>query len=1358
MAFPYGRLIWTYFLFLLTLVLSPTHPPLLAQSVDFPAPQLITDRDGLPQAFVPAIVQDRQGFMWVATRDGLCRYDGHSFKVFQPDPDGQASLSSTGLEKLILDQRGRIWIVSEQGDIDIFDPHTERFINFSHRVTYRRAMGDTKPFGLFVDNQDRAWINYQADGIIRFDLRTNRVQRFRHRPGRPRSLSSDSVTQVAQAANGVIWIATRAGLERFEEKTADFVHYRHQSDQPNSLPDDPLCGLQMRPNGEVLTVSQRYVARLDPRTGRFRSYKLPTYCALWWDVHFTTDREGILYFHQNNTLYRFTDQRGPEVVVQWEQSVQQCASLFIDRSQVLWMGTNGAGIQKYDLRPNAFRAEPYQRNFYLDLLAGLGVSAATLRTTLAGLSSYIFRYTFDQKKNLWFNVGSSDIYRVDLSTKQTDHLPLPVSFFGGDNAIAIPCPLATDPQGRVWAVHDSLVWWYDSPARKWVAFPHNVSPQKTGIVLTFVADERALWLATDHKGLWRLDKATGRLRQYANQPDDPFSLSSNSLFCLNSDPDDPNLLWIGTFGSGLCRFDKRTGRSRRITQRYGLPNNVIYSVIPDQQGSLWMGTNKGICRLNRRTFATKNYTQADGLMADEFNRFHWLCLPDDRNAGTPERRITGSQIIMGGLEGITTFNPTQVDEDAFHPAVELTDLQVNNRPVPLALTDSLPIQAVDQLVLAHDQNFITVEFAALQFNRPGKNRYRYRLAGLENDWKETDRPVVNYTNLSPDDYVLLLNATNTSGQWSPYVRRLAITIRPPLWATWWAYLLYAFTVAGLALSGSQFYLNRLQMRQDLILQKKETDLKQQEAEQLRAIDEMKSNFFANVTHEFRTPLTLILAPTEQLTQKLRDPDDQRHLSVIDHNANQLLGLVNQLLDISKLEAGALPVVEVLGDLEQFVGQTVESFREVGQKRRIELIFKGETSAGMYWFDADKLERILNNLLSNALKFSATGGLVILELATMEKGVEIRVSDTGRGITADQLPHIFDRYYQATDHPVDNGQPEAAQPPEVTTPGTGLGLALVSELVSLQKGRLRVTSEAGRGTVFVVELPYRPFTPLSSEPVPDGSLTYAPELLSPNEQTEDYRPLVLVVEDNDEMARYLIESLPFHYRLLRAKDGQEGLDQAVAELPDLILSDVMMPVMDGYALCQRLKTDLRTNHIPVVLLTAKVSLENRLEGLTLGADDYLAKPFHVIELLLRIRNQFEHKQRLRDKLRADLTQSSYAISDEATPAPIDPFMEQLYNLLDEHLDNSEFVIDDLLKPLGMSRMVLYRKIMALTGMAPAEVVRLYRLKQATGFLGQGLSVAETAYKVGYQTPSHFTKVFREQYRMTPTQFVRQSSTP
>ncbi len=1313
-------------------------PSLLAQTLQLPPPDLITDRQGLPQAFVPAIVQDHQGFIWAATRDGLCRYDGQHFRVFQPDPDGRPSLSSTGLENLFLDHRGRIWIISEHGDIDIFEPRTERFINFSRSKLYRRAMGSRRLYKFYVDRQNRLWVALQAEGILCFDLRTNQVRHFRHQVNQPRSLQSDSIMQVNQAPNGAIWIATRDGLERFDETTRQFIHYQHQAGQPGSLPDNQLCGLQIRPNGEVLTVSQRFISRLNPATGQFRAYPLPVYTAKWWDGHYTIDTYGTMYFHQNKILYRFTDRQGPVVVARWNQVIDQCASLCIDRSQVLWLGTNGAGIRKYNLRAFAFRSESYQRNFYHDVLTqrwlGVPVDKLPPPTALAGLNSYNFRYTISQNRYLWCNVASSDVYRIDLLEKRSDKIPLPVSFYEGDNIDAIPCPLATDPEQRVWAIYDKQVWWFNEQQQRWASAPYRIPTKQTSRVLAFVADEQALWLATKDAGLWRLDRATGMLRQYANQPRHRGSLSSNSIFCLSDDPQDPNRLWIGTFGSGLCAFDKQTGISRRITQQNGLPNNVIYSVIPDQQGYLWMGTNKGICRLDRRTFRTKNYTRADGLMADEFNRFHWLHLPDDR-------------IIMGGLEGITVFDPRQVGDDTFQPRIELTGLSVNNLPAAEGTLDSLPIQAVSQLVLPHDQNFITAEFAALQFNRPGKNRYRYRLDGLETDWKETDRPVATYTNLPPNNYVLVLNGSNTSGRWSRYSRKLWITIRPPLWATWWAYVVYVLIFGGVLVVGFRLSLNRLKMRQAIAMQQREIALNHQKAKHLKAVDELKSNFFANITHEFRTPLTLILGPAERLRQYLNSPDEQRLLTTIDHNANQLLGLVNQLLDLSKLEGGALPVVETRGELGPFVTRTVDSFREAADAKGVGLNLLVGNLADSYWFDADKLERIQYNLLANALKFTPKGGHIRVNLNPTPTGVQLIVTDTGRGIPAAQLPLIFDRFYQrSADAANPHGQPDEQ-------PGTGIGLALVNELVNVQKGQVSVTSELGKGSTFVVDLPYRPVAT-----VPHNELVkHTPVIMNLREQnTEnpDERPLVMVVEDNDELARFILENLPADYRAQRANNGQMGLNQALSDLPDLIISDVLMPVMDGFTLCRHLKTDPRTNHIPIILLTAKATLDNRLEGLMQGANDYMTKPFLVPELQLRVRNQINSIRTLREWVITDLSQpAASSPSATETTQPTDPFLSQLYALINEHLDDPAFGVDELPRPLGLSRMSLYRKIKALTGLAPVDVLRLYRLKRATEFLQTGLSVTETAERIGFQTASHFGKVFREQYGLSPGQFAR-----
>ena len=450
----------------------------------------------------------------------------------------------------------------------------------------------------------------------------------------------------------------------------------------------------------------------------------------------------------------------------------------------------------------------------------------------------------------------------------------------------------------------------------------------------------------------------------------------------------------------------------------------------------------------------------------------------------------------------------------------------------------------------------------------------------------------------------------------------------------------------------------------------------------------------------------------------------------------MLGLVNQLLDLSKVEAGALPITEVRGSLQTFVGRTVDSFRESARVKAVALEYRPGALAEAYWFDADKLERILYNLLANALDHTAAGGQIFVKLLGQEEGVELIVEDNGAGIAAEQLPQIFDRFYQVENE---------------GTSGTGLGLALVSELVRLQQGEISVTSEIGRGTAFVVSLPYRPVESVepgfSNPKLPPKTL--AARKVPPS---DGKLPLVLLVEDNDELADYVAGSLTADCRVLRAADGQQGWETALAELPDLVLSDVMMPGMDGYELCQKLKTDLRTSHIPVLLLTAKVSLGSRLEGLELGADDYLPKPFHLAELRLRIRNQLAQRERLRQQLRAELSQPAEA---QTTPETSDPFLQKLYALLDEHLDDVDLSIEQLLEPLGVSRRTLQRKLKVLIGLGPAEFIRLYRLRRGAHFLRQGMSVAETAYRVGFKNPSHFTTVFRKQYQIPPAKFARQT---
>ncbi|WP_154173155.1 ATP-binding protein [Larkinella terrae] len=1320
---------------------------LRAQTFRLPKPGQITDREGLPQAFVPSILQDKRGFIWAATRDGLCRYDGHQFKVFQPDPDGRPYLSFAGLNQIELDHHGKIWIVSERGDIDQFDPRSETFVNLSRQAAFRQLTKNKVPYALRTDRQDRLWLISLGDGVICWDLKKNQGQWFRHQPDQPGSLRTNYVTDVIEGADGRIWLATAKGLNRFDEVTRSFVPLQPQPGNPQSLPEDTVYRLHRRPTGEIMATSRRFLTLVQPRTGRLRSYRLPALGNQLEGHRMTTDRQGAVYFDQFNTLFRFTDQQGVQVVQRWNQLNDGCSSLFVDRTNVLWIGTAGSGIRTYNLQPSSFQTRRYSRDFYQDLLTidslGLPAISPIVQTALKGLSSYNFRSTFDAQGRFWFNVGTSDLYRLNRKTRQAERFPLPVAFRWTAPGY-IPCPMTTDPQGRVWAVYDSTAYWFDEQKQNWVLFSYPIPSQITSPITELVVDAQFLWLASRSGGLWRVDRRNGQRQQFVNRPGDRASLSSNSLYSISADPADPNHLWIGTFGSGLCLFDKQTGRVRRFTKAEGLPNNVVYSVKPDRFGYLWMGTNKGLCRMNRRTFTTQTFTRDDGIMADEFNSYHYVQFPDGR-------------ILMGGLEGFTIFYPEKIGQDTFAPPIELTELEVNNQiiqqdfpgtriidTIPAgnrSILGEVPIQATDQLSLAHNQNYLTVRFAALQFNQPTKNRYRYRLEGLETDWKLTDRPEAIYTNLPPGDYVLMLNASNTSGSWSHQVRKLAVTIQPPFWATWWAIGLYVLIGLSVAWGLLQVYLNRLRLQQDI-------QLRQKEADQLRSVDTIKTNFFTNITHEFRTPLTLILGPAEQMVRENPDPKNRRRLQTIEQNAQQLLGLINQLLDLSKLEASVMPVNESRGNLTESIRQWLQPFSEQAATLGLSLTFDSEVE-GEYWFDAEKLERIVYNLTSNALKFTKTGA-VRVSLETASGQIRLAVADTGIGIPAEHLPHIFDRFYQVSDR--------------AATPGTGIGLALVQELVQLQGGQISVESQPTQGTKFAVLLPYRK---VDLQGVTTEITTSGHRDMNANAWVaadDSIEPRLLIVEDNDELAQFIADSLPEHYRIRRAVNGRDGLDQALMYLPDLIISDVMMPVengtiqsgpeMDGFALCGQLKTDQRTNHIPVILLTAKASVENRLAGLALGADDYLTKPFQISELQLRVRNQLVNRQRQREWARANLINPNPAASPAATE-PTDPFLTRLYDLLEEHLGDSQFGTEQMMAELGMSRTNLFRKVKALTDLSANDLLRNYRLKRAAQLLRAGQGVNQAAYQVGFTSPSYFSKCFRELYHLTPREFAAQS---
>ncbi|MDB5240792.1 MAG: hybrid sensor histidine kinase/response regulator [Spirosoma sp.] len=1310
--------------------------PLFASNT--PEPEYLTVRNGLPQGFVKSLIQDRRGFIWLATRDGLCRYDGVRFRIYNHDPQRVGSLSFSSIYEIKEDKKGRLWLRTENNNVDCFDPVTEQTHRISASPQFRQAVGRHSLVGIFPDQYGNVWVATRTNGFFR--LSQSGIVSHHHWPA-----IGDTVQRNIHALlldrRGHPWVAARDGLFRYDPETGAFTGFRIGQ----GLPQNDVLSLHERTNGELMLGFPGRFTIFDPVQGQARQTvalpAAPTQIPL-----FTKDYRGLDYINQN----RYTDQAGlvsladpEEPVVSSKLAHFSAMSLLVDRSNVLWIGTNGDGVIKYDLNKRLFKSWPYQTNFIADWMTQqAGIPASSIPVGLLRLGANDIYSKFDRQKVLW--IGGADLppYYYNKSSQSFELVrPAGIEPRWLPNGTFRMTALATGPQGVIWGLlgpDSRAVVRHNPDLHTFTAFPLPLPPNHPYEIMAMTVDGGRIYLATRNHGLLRADLSAHRLIHWGPNPADSGSLPNDALLSLAQDPAQYNHLWIGTFGSGLCQLDKITGRIRRFTTANGLPNNVIYAIQPDGNGYLWLSTNRGLCRFDSRTFEVRSYAEDDGLPSEEFVLHHHISLPDGR-------------MVFGGIGGYTVFDPRKIDGDPFKPIVALTALRINNQPVSATDPDSpirRDINETSNIRLNHLQNFLSFDFAALQFNQPNKNQYRYKLVGLDNDWVYSkNQATATYTNLPPATYTFVVNASNTSGVWSPYTRKIQLLIEPPLWQTWWAYVGYIVLLLGAIVLYVRTRINRIRLRSQM-------ELREQESMQLKNLDAVKSRFFANITHEFRTPLTLILGPLEQLLQEVSQPQQQSRLALVYSNANRLLRLINELLDLAKLEAGSLTITPTPGDLADFVERTTRVFDEEAQRKHVRLEVYSQLATPYYWFDGEKVEKILNNLLANAFRFTGEDGSITVSVMavtqpadessvgaghTLDDRIRLIVTDTGAGIDDAKLPHIFNRFYQA----------DATTDRSVS--GSGIGLALVKELVEMMDGNVTVKSRPGFGTTFVVELPCRPAFAVSE---PDGGTsqiqTKSAKYVPVEEITSEGLQRLLLVEDNDDIADYVVSILSPLWQVRRVANGREGIDAAIADGPDLIISDVLMPELDGYELCRQLKSNSLTSHIPILLLTAKTALESRIEGLNAGADDYIQKPFQVEELLGRVRNRLEQQQRSRHHFRTQLLREGHLPA--VSQSPDDEFMNRVYAALEERLDDSSFGVEPMAQVVGMSRMHLNRKIKAMTGMTPNELIRTVRLNRAAELLVTGASVSETADRVGFDTPAYFSKVFKEQYHLTPSEYA------
>ncbi|MEO6719579.1 MAG: ATP-binding protein [Ferruginibacter sp.] len=1303
-----------------------TAPSIYAQQRLFTNQQHFGVEEGLPQSYISGIVQDDDGFIWLATLDGFSRYDGRGFKTTHYNPKDSTGLASNTINSIGRLVNNNITIYYTPTQADDFNLRTYKVTRNTIRnqlakipnalwQTYHMSYNTTNWFFMMRDNKGIGWLN-SGTGKIHYANKANGL------------LQNDTISAIVESAEGRIYLVSENGVQVSDTAKLKFesIHFSTniKLQQPNNNGDvfgEQFSIVCLR-NNRVAIAERGKIVLLDinKKTSQVILPPTPTNIgAAPGNGALQVDPGGRIYFGHYGRIFRLTDEG--ELKLLWENTSNtlRISAFFIDRSDVLWVSVNAQGLLKIDLQALHFESYGYRAGFITDILEQTGVKQRALSKPQTFVeASFSFRHARDTKGNLFFTstwLREDKIYQLhEHALNSFPHFPVNTLYTA----------ILTMPDDAIWAFDQvSLAW---SSWKTASAVPEKFLLDKESMKTIELTDGRFIggyiWLSTENHGLLQY-QGTKRINKFAGAL--PNGMMPETLTEICPDPVDKSKFWIGSRGGGLILWDVQKGLQRIYTVEDGLPNNTIYCILPDKAGKIWCSTNKGIFRFDASTGQVTAFEKTDGLPGNEFNRAHKFAFPDGR-------------LAFGGLDGFTIFNPADFEfnnskkEDV---PVMLTGLQINNEVQDITIANSIikePLSTIALVELPYDKNYLRFEFAALLYNQPQKTKYRYQLKGADADWIENGKDnIAAYAALRPGSYTFRINASDINGLWSDTIKEIKVVIHPPFWATWWAIFIYALIAGGLIRWYFIFRERRLKTEQNLAFEKRE-------ALRLKEVDELKDRFFSNITHEFRTPLTLIITPLEKL---LQDPSlSAPAISTIktaQRNSKQLLRLINEFLDFSKLNDGQLNLKLSTGELDLFTADCVQSFESGAKEKNIELRFSAQGIAGFYLFDEDKWGKIITNLLSNALKFTPNNGMVSVSLSSsVNDTIHLEVKDNGPGIPADEQQKIFNRFYQVDDSSIR------------TYGGTGIGLSLVKELTELMQGTIELDSKPG-DTSFVVSIPLKKVNGVEELQATD---TIMIEKQTPA-SGDQHAPLLLVVEDNDELRSFLVETMGRHYRVVEAADGLQAWEIILQELPDIVISDVMMPGQDGFDLCRICKADNRTAHIGFMLLTSKAAHDARLKGLGTGADDYITKPFNLQELELRTANLLQLQQKQRTWLQAQLITTA---PQDQLPVTTDPFLVQLYQEMDAKLDDAALGVDYLCKTMAMSRSTLNRKLKSLLDISTNDLIRQYRLQKAASLISSGLDISTAAYQVGFSSPSYFSQCFKEQYNITLSDYVSRQS--
>lgn len=1295
-------------------------------------------RNGLSQNTVNAILQDRKGFMWLGTKDGLNRYDGLSFRKFKHDAANPRSIGNCFITSLYEDFNGNIWVGTDAG-VYIYYPEKEAFEEFDCQSLEKTRIERSVSM-IAGDKQGRVWIAVEAQGMFCYDTRQKLLRNY------PLSEISSNIKCFTFDSGGTLWLGFYGdGLYYSKDNLATVHPYGSPEDGKREFEGGVITKI-VQGNYNCLYIGsvKEGVSELNLSSGQVRNLLAidesgeSIFCRdllPYSDNELWIGTESGIYIYNLRTA-QFIHLRA-SLYDSYSLSDNAIYALYKDREEGLWIGSYFGGVDYYP-RQYTYFAKYYPKNI-ANSLHGKRVrefcraddGTLWIGTEDGGLNHFNPKtkefHFFEPSagftnihglcmdgSHLWVGTFSKGLRVIDtrtgvvLRTYTEGHTPHSLN----DNSIFSICRTSA---GEIYLGTLFGLLRYNRTQDSF-----DCIPELNGKFVYDIKEDSYgnLWLATYANGAYCYDVSARRWKNYVFDAEDERSLPYDKV--LSVFEDSYRQIWLTTQGGGFCLFHPDTETFTRYGLKDGLPNDVVYQIVEDDDRFLWLTTNNGLVRFDPKTMEMKVFSTANGLPTNQFNY----------RSGFKDE---AGNIYLGSINGFVAFDPRTFAENRQVPAVAITDFLLFNKEVSVGETDS-PLKSSitfsDKVVLTADQNSFSFRIAALSYQAPRMNKLMYKLEGFDEGWLTIgESPLVTYSNLGYGDYVFKVKASNSDGVWNEQKTSLHLSILPPFYLSGWAYCFYVLFFMG-CLVCVIFYFKRRNYRK----QHRQMEMLEQEKE--REVYHAKIDFFTNVAHEIRTPLTLIKGPLENIILKKEvDSETKEDLYIMKQNTERLLNLTNQLLDFRKTETRGFRLNFTECDVVAVLRETYLRFTSLAKQKGLDFILELPQECFMADVNQEALTKIISNLLNNGVKYAST--YLRISLETDEKVFHIRTFNDGEMIPDTMKEEIFKPFVRLD------------KEDEVTT-GTGIGLALSRSLAELHQGSLMM-EKGEEVNCFCLTLPVNQ----------DSTITLSAENVSQVEEnscgweqeetdTKEKKPMILVVEDNPDMLAFIRKQLTTEYSVLTAMNGIEALAVLDNHYVNLVVSDVMMPQMDGFELCKTIKSDLSYSHIPVVLLTAKTNIQSKIEGLELGADAYIEKPFSVEYLLANISSLIHN----REKLRQTFAKSPFVAANTMALTKADEeFIWKLNDIIQANLHNPEFSMEDMADALKMSRSSFYRKIKGVLDLSPNEYLRLERLKQAAQLLKEGKSrVNEICYTVGFNSPSYFSKCFLKQFGVLPKDFI------